>query len=293
MCPIGAAVKLLLATQNAGLDEGAIREAIALAKICSGKLSAVSVVEINPEFEAFAPELAEKAAIKTREHLEAVRAMAAKEGVECEIIAHRGQEPYQFIVDEAAKKQSDIIVMGRKSKTVLQRLMMGSVTAKVIGYAPCNILVVPDKAAVEYKKILVATDGSKYSETASRQAVMIARRCGASIIAISVIPSETGSPLDIVHSEMQRDIIADKELKAAESSIIKVREIAEKEGLSVEGLIMSGGPYEAITASAKENNIDLIVVGSHGKTGLERLIMGSVAERVIMLSPCAVLVVKR
>ncbi len=292
-CPIRSFGKLLLATQNMHLDEGAIREAIMLAKICSGRLYAISVVETNPEFEVYAPQLAEKEDIRTREHLEAVRAMAAKEGVDCEIIARRGQEAYEFIVDEAEAKKADMIVMGRKSKSGLQRLMMGSVTAKVIGHAPCNILVVPDKASVEYKKILVATDGSKYSETAAAQAVTIAKQCGGSLIVISVVPSESESPLDIVRLEMRKDIIADKELKASECSIKNVREVSEKHGVTVEGLIMSGSPYEAIVSVAKEKDVDLIVVGSHGKTGLDRLIMGSVAERVIMLSPCAVLVVKK
>src|SRR5271169_1263744 len=166
-CPIRSFGKLLLATQNMQLDEGAIKEAIMLAKICSGRLYAISVVETNPEFEVYAPQLAEKEDVRTREHLEAVRSMAAKEGVDCEIIAHRGPEAYEFIVDEADAKKADMIVMGRKSKSGLQRLMMGSVTAKVIGHAPCNILVVPDRATVEYRRILVATDGSKYSETAS------------------------------------------------------------------------------------------------------------------------------
>lgn len=292
-CPVRAFGRLLLATQNVNLNEGAIREAILLAKICSGRLYAISVVDTNPEFEVLAPQLAEKEDVITREHLAEVRAMAAKEGVDCETIARRGQEAYELIVDEAEAKKVDMIVMGRKNKSSFQRLMMGSVTAKVIGHAPCNILVVPDKANVEYKKILVATDGSKYSENAAAQAVTIAKQCGGSLVVISVVASESESPLDIVRLELRKDIIADKELKAAECSIKNVQELSEKQGVNAEGLIMSGSPYEAIVSVAKERKVDLIVVGSHGKTGLDRLIMGSVAERVIMLSPCAVLVVKK
>lgn len=284
--------KLLLATQDFDLNEGAIREAIMLAKICSGTLSAVSVVETNPEFETVAPQVVEKAEIKTREHLQAVKAMAAKEGVDCEIVARRGEEAYEFIVEEAAKRQCDMIVIGRKSKSGLQRLMMGSVTAKVIAYAACNILVVPDKATVEYKRILIATDGSKHSETAAEHSVTIAKKCGSNLVAVAAVPGRSGVLAAITKLDMLRRE-SDKEFRSA---MINIRDIAEKEGVAVENLeqlIKGDSPYETIIAAAKDKNIDLIVVGSHGKTGLDRVLLGSVAERVIMLSPCAVLVVKQ
>jgi nucleotide-binding universal stress UspA family protein len=60
----------------------------------------------------------------------------------------------------------------------------------------------------------------------------------------------------------------------------------------VKAFVLSGKPADAIIETAKDKNADLIVVGSHGRTGLEKLLMGSVAERVIVLASCAVLVVK-
>ena len=60
-----------------------------------------------------------------------------------------------------------MIVMGRRGRTGLKRLMMGSETAKTIGHAPCNVLVVPRAAKLEFKNILIATDGSKYSAAAA------------------------------------------------------------------------------------------------------------------------------
>jgi hypothetical protein len=78
----------------------------------------------------------------------------------------------------------------------------------------------------------------------------------------------------------------------AECSIKDLKELSAKEGVSVTGLIYSGKPYEAIITTAKEKKADLIVVGSHGRSGIDRLLMGSVTERVIGLAECAVLVVK-
>jgi nucleotide-binding universal stress UspA family protein len=291
-CPITKLENLLLSTDGSEFSEGAVREAINLAKVCSSRLFAMSVVETNPEYETIAPQLVEKEIEKARGYLEAVRERASKENVNCEIIVHQGEDSYQYIVDEAAKRRAEMIIMGRRGRTGLKRLMMGSVTAKVIGHAPCNVLVVPRAAKVELRRILVATDGSRYGEAAVVEAIGIAKRCGAGLTVVSVVPSEASSPFDIVHSEMQRGLISEKEQKAAESTIRNVKDIADKEGLSIEGFILEGRPYEAIINEANEKKADLIVLGSHGRTGLEKLLMGSVTERVIGLSPCAVLVVK-
>lgn len=272
-CPTDRFRKILLSTDTSEFSEGAIREAINLAKKCSGKLHVISVVETNPEFEALAPQVVEKAENETRIHLESVKARASKDGVDCETIVHQGEEPYQFIVDEAEKKQVDTIVVGRRGRKGFMRLMMGSVTAKVIGHAPCNVLVVPRAGKVECSRILIATDGSKYSNAAAEEAVKIAKTCGSSLVAVSAI-------------------FPDVDAACAEDSIRTVKDLADKNGVSVETNAIPGRHYEVITETAKNKNADLIVLGSYGKTGLKRLLMGSVTERVIGHAECAVLVVK-
>jgi len=292
LCPIARLEKVLLVTDGSEFSEGATREAIHFAKICSSKLYVLEVIEINPEFMSFAPQLVEKAEEETRKHLELVKARALKEGVECEIIVHEGEQPYHYIVDEAEKKRANVIIMGTRGRTGLKRLIMGSVTAKVIGHAPCNVIVVPLNAQIKFKNILVATDGSRYSNATASQAIAMAKQSGAHLIAVSVAPSESVAPLDIVQSEMQQELIAEEELKEAEKNVRYVKDLAGKDGLDITGLILVGNPYEAIIDTAKKKDVDLIVIGSHGRSGLERLFMGSVAERVVILSPCAVLVVK-
>ena len=92
---------------------------------------------------------------------------------------------------------------------------------------------------------------------------------------------------------MMKETIVEKELKMAECTIKDMKELSVKEGISVTGLIFAGKPYDAIINTAKEKQADLIIVGSHGRTGIDRLLMGSVTERVIGFAECAVLVVKR
>jgi len=273
VCPTAKLEKLLLSTDGSEFSEGAVRESINLAKTCGSKHYTVSVIEVNPEFVALAPQVVKKFEKETRVHLESIKTRASNEGVDCEIIAHEGEEPFQYIVDEAAKNNVEMIIMGRRGRIGLKRLMMGSVTARVIGYAPCKVLVVPKAAKVTYKNILVATDGSKYSEAASREAISIAKRTGSDLIVLSVATK-------------------DENLPAAKRSVNEVKKIAEKEGIRIEVLTTKGMPYEVIVKTAKEKDAGVIVVGSYGRTGIKRLLMGSVTARVIGHAECPVLVVK-
>jgi len=273
VCPAIRMEKLMVATDGSKYSESAVREAIRLAKICSSNLIAVSVVKTNLEFDSVLPQFVEKAEQEAIKHLESVKAQAKKEGVNCMTIVSLGEEPYEEIVRHASKNNVDMIIMGTHGETEMKRLMMGSVTAKVIGYAPCNILVLPLNAKVECKNVLIATDGSKYSEAAASEALGIAKRCGSSLIVISVASS-------------------DAEIASAKDNVNKVSEAAEKEGVKTTSVVTKGKPYEAIIETSKQKNADFIIVGSHGRTGIDRLLMGSVTERVIGHAEAAVLVVK-
>jgi nucleotide-binding universal stress UspA family protein len=292
ICPTPGIERLLLSTDGSEYSEGAVRESIKLAKRCSCKLSVVSVIETNPQFEAMAPQVVEKTEKEARKYLEAVQERARKEGIDCNLIIHRGEDSYKYIVDEAVKNKISMIVMGKRGRTGIKRLMMGSVTARVIGHAPCSVLVVPHEAQVEFKSIVLAVDGSRYSIAAASEAIGTAKRNKSRLIIVFVVLSESVPPMDITFSEGHRDRIATLELEEAEKNVKAVKDAAQKEGVSAEGLILSGIPYEAIINIAEERKADLIMLGSHGKTGLEKLLVGSVAERVIVLSTCAVLVVK-
>jgi nucleotide-binding universal stress UspA family protein len=272
-CPVAKLEKLLLATDGSEYSEGATREALRLAKKCSSRLIAVSVVITNLEFEVTMPQVVEKEDRKAREHLESIKARASKEGIDCDIAVFHGDEPYQDIVRQASENKVDLIIVGRHGRTGLLRLMMGSVAAKVIGHAPCNVLVVSPTASIEFKNILIATDGSRYSEAAVREAVSIAKRCNSPLIAVSVA-------------------LSDAEIRSAEGNIKWAVELASQEGIKIEGVTAIGKPYEAILETAQQKRADLIVVGSHGRKGIERLLMGSVTERVIGHTETAVLVVK-
>jgi nucleotide-binding universal stress UspA family protein len=231
------------------------------------------VLESNPEYETIGSKVSDKEEAEAKEYLDAFKARAQQEGINCETIFHRDVEAYRHIISEAAERHIDVIIIGRRCRKGLAKLLMGEDAAKVIGHAPCKVLVIPKAAKIEYKKILVATDGSKHSEAAALKAVNIAKRCGSTVIAISVSPS------------------AD-ELQEAKTNVERVINMARKEGISAEALTPIGKSYDAIVETAGGRGIDLIVMGTYGKTGLSKLLMGSATEKVIGLAGCAVLVVK-
>ena len=276
LSPIGRFEKIMVVTDGSDMNAGAVRESLRFAQRTGGRLSAMSVIMTNPEHDSLARQLIEKETDNAIAHLETVRTSASNAGVECDISVRHGIEIDQEIVDEAEQNQIDVIVMGSRGLTGLMRLMMGSNTAKVIGHAQCSVLIVPKDAQIEGKKIMVAIDGSRYSDVAAGAAISVAKHLHAPILVVAVVYSD--------HKESRY-------MEAVEA-IKRVEAFMSKEGITVEGQVLSGRPAEAILEVAKAKGVDLIVVGSHGRTGLDKMLMGSVSERVIGYADCAILVVK-
>lgn len=266
-CPLGKTETLILAVDGSEHCEGAIREAITFAKKCSSRIFVVRVLDVNLAYDTAGVEE------ETIGYLNSIKTKAVQEGLECETILHYGEEPHLLIVDEASKRKADMIIVGRHGRRGLMRLMMGQVAAKVIGFAPCKVLVVPKTAKINYRNILVATDGSMHGDAAAAETVGIAKKCGSSIIALSA-----------VHS--------DEEMGDAAWNVKRVVDMAQSEGVPAETHTPKGKPYEVIVETASGRGVDLIVMGAYGTTDLRRLLMGSATERVIGLAGCAVLVVK-
>jgi nucleotide-binding universal stress UspA family protein len=273
-CPLSKLDKLLLATDRSAYSEGAVREAITFAKKCSSRLSVMSVLETNPEYETIGANAYQKEEDEATKYLESIRSRASHEGIYyIETALHFGENPSRLIVNEAAEKKADMIIIGRRGRTGLMKVLMGKTAANLISQAPCKVLIVPRAARVVCRNILVATDGSTHSIAAATEAIGIAKRCGSTIIAISAMHSEEGS-------------------EEAKAHVQQVVDMAQKEGISAEALTPIGRSHDVIVEIAGGRGVDLIVMGSYGKTGLKKLLMGSSTEKVIGHASCAVLVVK-
>ena len=193
-------------------------------------------------------------------------------------------EPYDEIVHVADDENCDLIVMGRRGTHQLERELVGSVTARVIGYTRKDVLVVPDNARLTRKNILLATDGSPSCETAVTRAIELAKEQSASLTAISVVYTND-EYLALAPG------IVDELIAKAKEKLASIEQKAKEAGVEINTMVKEGEAFEAITTLAKNSNVDLIIMGSHGKKSLQRLLMGSVTERTIGYATCPVLVV--
>lgn len=193
-------------------------------------------------------------------------------------------EPFEKIVDLAYSENCDLIVMG-KTGSGFKRLLLGSTAARVIGYSPVDVLIVPHKSRVSWDKILVPMDLSSFSERAFYKALSLAKDYQGELFLLSVIDL----PVEALAESPQLYERAGEKIKGV---LQEFAEKAQKEGVKTQVALAEGDPAEKILALTEEKGISIIVMGSYGKTGLKRLLMGSVTEKVISLGDRPVLVIK-
>lgn len=134
------------------------------------------------------------------------------------------------------------------------------------------------------ERVLVALDESDFSQTALEQAIQLGKLCGSKIYVLNVIDLYPGTMS--VAADLEEELS-----KAAWKIVHEAQEKVQGEGLECETLVHMGGqPHEFIVREARDNDVDVIVLGTHGRSGLRKVLMGSVAERVIGHAPCPVLV---
>lgn len=140
-----------------------------------------------------------------------------------------------------------------------------------------------------YKKILIATDGSEFTKNAVDYGIDLAKNTGAKLYAIYVVDTAAFAsiPMDAAWESMYEIL-----KQEGDEATRYVANRAEAEGLEVERLTVEGHPAEEIIKYAEKNSANLIVMGTLGKSGLDRFLLGSVAEKVVRNSKIPVLVVR-
>ena len=216
--------------------------------------------------------------------LSEARKLADRERALIKTVIEEG-EAHERIVDLADAENCDIIIMGRRGLRPVERMLVGRVTARVIGHSQRDVLVVPNGTKVGWKTIVFATDGSRYSTVAAERAIAFARSYGGELKVLSVVDVPTE-----FYAEAPQAV--DDLIQQAKGFVAQVKKQAEAAGIKAETFVGEAEAYQAINKLAQEQKADMIVIGSHGRTGLRRLLMGSVAEKAIGYSTCPVLVVK-
>ncbi len=141
-----------------------------------------------------------------------------------------------------------------------------------------------------YRQILIATDGSKNANNAATLGIKFARQYGAKVYVVYVINVTDAD--SIIMDEAWAVEECEECEKKGHKAISSVVEKAKFAGLEAESIVLKGNPAEEILDFANEHDIDMIVVGSLGKSGIERFAMGSVSEKIVRIAKTPVLVVR-
>lgn len=278
-----------------GFDESpssraAVIEASNWVKKHGGQLFLVHSVFFDTEEFGIAPEQLEKR-LKIGEKIcvEAKETITKEFGIDAHYVLCEG-EPPEVLADVAQGKKADLIMLGTYGRKGLNRLLMGSVTAKVILNSSIDTLIVKkpcNECTGSYKSILVPFDGSEFSKKALNRACQLSKIDSAEVTVMYVIPR---------YEEMvdffKTDSIKNSLHEEAAKIISKAVALANLHGINPRTEIVEGQAAEKTVETAGKLNVDLIAIGSHGYRGINKAIMGSTTERVITNSACPVLVVR-
>ncbi len=205
----------------------------------------------------------------------------------------RGIAPAPAILTYAREHEMDIIVMGTHGRRGLNHLMMGSVAEEVVRMSTCPVLTVRETASplAPINQILVPLDFSGFSSQALTTARSIAFDMGATIRVLHVIE-------EVIHPSFYvtgQTALSSWYPEIEATSVKEMQNLAAQAGgpeVPLEFHVKEGRAAVDIVSFAKRNAIQLIVMASHGLTGIEHFFLGSVTEKVVRLAPCPVLVIK-
>jgi len=201
----------------------------------------------------------------------------------------------------AKRKHADLICVGTHGRGGVTRMLLGSVAEKIVQRAECNVLVVrrverdfvkQDSTVPALRRILVPVDFSERGQVALEEGASLAARFQADLHLLHVVEdtSPATSEIAMTSSPFQAYI---KELTRSGERQLNEVAIPGQAPIYVQRKVVIGAPITRITTYAADDEIDLIVMGTHGRTGPSHWLLGSVAERVVRSAPCPVMVCRR
>lgn len=281
---------IIVGYDDSDYSKAALKEAVNWTKRHGGKVVLVHGVYFEQEEFAVAPDQIEKRfEMGTKVCYQAKEMASSEYGIELESLVCQG-EPPDVILDIARSKGADLIALGTHGRKGLKRLLMGSVTSKVTVEAPCDVLVVKrpcNDCGGPYRCILVPFDGSKYGVKALEKACELSKLDGASVTVLYVVPRYEEMMEFMMTSSIRKSLAAE-----AQKILDKAREVASRHGVEITTEVSDGQAAEEAVKAAVSHKCDMIVMGSHGWTGVNKAIMGSTTERVIITAKCPVLLTR-
>jgi len=210
----------------------------------------------------------------------------------------RSISPAEAIVDYAERKSADMIVVATRGNSGLAYILLGSVTERVIRYAPCPVLAVekgdrdyvdPDTGVVNLKKVVIADDFSENASNALRYAVAHLRPYKPELHLVHTVETEVPPAYAFAGIDSIFQLNPDLEEKLAKMLDDRPKEIVP-EGWNVVCHLGEGKPHKVVDEYAAKVEADLLIVGRESKTELAERFLGGTSERIVRHAPCPTLV---
>jgi len=197
--------------------------------------------------------------------------------------------PDQEIRDYADQIEAGMIAMGSHGRTGVRRFVLGSIAEKVLRLSDVPVLTVTESevGTLPYENVLVPTDGSRGADAAVDPAASLATAYDATVHGLSVVDTRA------LGADVRSDVLVDSLEDNARTALDDLEaDLADRDVGEVRKEVMFGMPYQSIQNYVEENAVDLVVMGTHGRTGLDRYLLGSVTEKLVRTSPVPVLSVR-
>jgi len=292
---------VLVATDFSSCAEDAVRWGSYLARLHGARLVVHHALAppqgapAFPELVPYPPELHEQYRAAAQERLEALAGSAAKDGVESEADLEVGPA-VSTILMAVEKHDADVLVTGTRGLSGIKHLLLGSTAQRLVQHAEVPVLAVhPDMRPPEgaVRSILVPTDFSDDAEQALHAAIRVLSRAGEH--AEVVLFHAFHVPVEYTHlaGGFVMPDLAQSALAEAKEALGRIAAPLREAGHPVETATREGYAPQAIELEAQERGVDLIAMGTHGRSFLPHVVLGSTAERVVQTAPCPVLTVRR
>ncbi len=298
-------LKILATTDFSDVSRCGVGYAVALAEKLGAAVALLHVIEPR----AWVSELG--SIVPAREDSEVVASaraqlatLAKREGkgdvaVTFSVSVQTGN-PFHAITTAARQQMADLIVIATHGHRGFEPVLLGSTAERVVRHGPCPVLTVPTRitpkrtgktSPFKLKKILVPVDFSDLSKDALPQATLLAARCGAELVLLHIVEK---FPIDYFLGYGLINKMLVPLMKQAEADLEQMAGgLSKSTGLNVSAVVRDGKPFEVICQTAKTLGADMIVLTTHGYTGLKHVWLGSTAERVVRHASYPVLAVRK
>jgi nucleotide-binding universal stress UspA family protein len=221
-----------------------------------------------------------------REH---VAKLTGRPATELQVIIETGT-PDVRLIDQAEERSARVLVVGSHSHSGLKYIFLGDVAESGVRHAHCSVLVARPHRAT--KRILVATDFSDGATAALAAAAEHARATGARLTLACSIEHRMQVAREMTAFGSTSGFMQDEYKEVRRDAEKRMAQQLTSAATRGEMMALDGKPAPALVQAAGETDADLVVIGASGRSGLKRMLLGSVAEKVVRAAPCSVLVVR-